>query len=834
MQNPTWFDQSHYMSLKLAQMQATDPTYTMFRLEKAIADAGMSPYKHFEKYGADEDLSPNANFNVAEYLEAKANQLNKDGGTQWTAATVLSAIESAGMNPWTHYVKYGSSEGVNPSNSFDEANYLSLKLAQLQRDEPEAWKGKTEADVRAAFEDAGLTSLEHYNKYGKDENIVSDESQLETNNPVTPTPGEKPTYVFTKGLDNIVGSSANEVFMADVDTWTLGDSIDGGKGVDTLRLSYAGDIVRGDQTVKNVENLEIVERSVTDWTGDVSEFSGLQKVSIRGANDVTLKAGSSVTDVNLESAAGDVNISGDGVNRVSGTNMTGDLTINNTKEHNLTLNLNTVGTEATASVVSDVTAASVALAANGGASHVDLAIDAAKNLTIIGTAGLTIGNDLTGHVLENINASTFTGDLTLTDSLGANIAFTGGSGKDTLTVGATTKEISTGKGDDSVTIDASALGKDGHVDAGEGRDTLGMSFANAAAVGSTFTTQVKGFEELHLGGNAVDGTTVNMDRFAANNSINTVVVEASSKDFTLANLADKSTVQLNGVMAETVTLQVKDAGALGHNADVLNLILGEDNVVSSLDGGLVVTGLETLNITSQGMKTNVADHTDDNVIASLSGLSNNANVNIIGSSDLKLTTGDMGAGVSFNATDFTGNLTLDASANTKDVSIVGGSGNDMLTGGTGTNTLSGGAGNDTLNSSIGKDILTGGEGKDTFAFASITYSNLAGYDTIADFTHTEDNLDLTGVGGVKLSDADLLAAQNAVKALGEGSTLEDALTAAANAVNTANGVMWFEFDGKTYVYQESTADQAAYKAGDLVVELTGTNLGLTADDITFA
>lgn len=835
MQNSTWFDQNHYMSLKLAQMQATDPSYTMFKLEKAIADAGFTPYEHFVAYGADENLSPNPFFNTFEYLEAKANQLNTAGGSDvWSAASVLSAIESAGMNPWEHYAKYGSAEGVNPSNNFDEATYLSLKLAQLQRDEPKEWADKTEADVLKAFEDAGLSSLDHYTTYGKNENVVSDPSQLVTKNPVTPAPESVPTSALTAGIDNVVGSSANELITGDADTWTIGDSIDGGKGVDTLRLSYAGDIVKGDQTVKNVEKLEVSERTATDWAGDVTDFAGLQNVSVRGGKDVTLTAGASVTDVTVASSTGVVAITGDGVNRLSVANVAGNVTLTNAKDHALTLNLDNVGLEATASVISDVTASSVAVTANGAASHVDLEIDAAKNLDITGTSQLTIGNDLTGNALESINAGAFTGDLTITDTLGDVIAFTGGAGKDVVTVGATTKQITTGKGEDTVNLTVAALGKDGLVDAGEGRDTLGLGFANAVTAIPAITSQVKNFEILHLEGNTAANATVDMSKFNNNNAIDTVVVDASTKAFSLTNLADKSTVQLNGTMAEAVTLQVKDAGSLGHTTDMLNLILGDDGVASTLTGALVVSDLETLNITSQGLKTNLAAASDDNVISSLTGLSSNATVNIAGGTDLQLTTGNMGVGVTFNAKDFTGNLTLDASANSKDVAITGGTGNDTFTGGTGNDTILGGAGNDTFKSSAGKDTLTGGEGKDSFVFSSAAHSTLAMYDAVADFKHGEDRLDLAGVSGVKLADTDLTKVQTAVAELSGSASLNDALNAAAKAVDTANGVMWFEFAGNTYVYQESATGQTEYKAGDMVLELAGTSLGITTDDIVFA
>jgi len=58
------------------------------------------------------------------------------------------------------------------------------------------------------------------------------------------------------------------------------------------------------------------------------------------------------------------------------------------------------------------------------------------------------------------------------------------------------------------------------------------------------------------------------------------------------------------------------------------------------------------------------------------------------------------------------------------------------------NTLSGGSGDDTLNGKGGKDVLFGGLGKDTFVFDT---AKEAHGDTIRDFVHGTDRIDLTGI-----------------------------------------------------------------------------------------
>lgn len=68
------------------------------------------------------------------------------------------------------------------------------------------------------------------------------------------------TYVLTPDLDAIVGTNGSDVIIGATQngkgTFTSGDSIDGGEGVDTLKLYGVNNVNKGLQTVKNVEQLE--------------------------------------------------------------------------------------------------------------------------------------------------------------------------------------------------------------------------------------------------------------------------------------------------------------------------------------------------------------------------------------------------------------------------------------------------------------------------------------------------------------------------------------------------------------------------------------------------
>jgi len=78
----------------------------------------------------------------------------------------------------------------------------------------------------------------------------------------------------------------------------------------------------------------------------------------------------------------------------------------------------------------------------------------------------------------------------------------------------------------------------------------------------------------------------------------------------------------------------------------------------------------------------------------------------------------------------------------------------VLYGFAGNDKLSGGAGNDFIDGGQGNDTLTGGTGNDTFYFRSGD-----GIDTITDFTHGGDVIDLHGYGVTSFSALQAFMAQ---------------------------------------------------------------------------
>jgi Ca2+-binding RTX toxin-like protein len=141
--------------------------------------------------------------------------------------------------------------------------------------------------------------------------------------------------------------------------------------------------------------------------------------------------------------------------------------------------------------------------------------------------------------------------------------------------------------------------------------------------------------------------------------------------------------------------------------------------------------------------------------------------------------------------------------------INGNEGNDVLIGGTGNDKLNGGTGNDVLMGGGGADQLTGGAGNDTFLFKAISDSTPGtGHDTITDFTHGSDHIDISAIAG----------ATNVQGAVGSAGTV------------AANSISWFvdNAHNETVLYVNTTA---AANHVDMEIHLTGTNISLTGSDI---
>jgi S-layer protein len=370
-----------------------------------------------------------------------------------------------------------------------------------------------------------------------------------------------------------------------------------------------------------------------------------------------------------------------------------------------------------------------------------------ESLSIASTAAATIGGldfasatslDVSGAGVTTISASTDLGEvttitstgggLTLTDAIGTGVLFTGGGGKETISIGATTKAITTGAGDDNVTIGATALGAGGSVDAGDGTDTLTMSDANAvtASSGTTFETKITGFERLALTGTANADQEVKLNNLDDINYV-TIAGVLATKTLTLSGATSDTTLVANSGAAGTVAVSLENGGS----SDVLNVNVS--NTSAQTIAGLTATGFETINFatddsatTATGIAHVVTTLTDTDLKAIT--VTGDAGLTITTFSGTKLTSFDA-SGVTKGAVSYTtgalagaatlaggaGGDTINAAASVAAVTINANAGNDTITGSsTKASTLNGDAGNDTITGGAAADTIDGGAGNDTF------------------------------------------------------------------------------------------------------------------------
>ena len=199
---------------------------------------------------------------------------------------------------------------------------------------------------------------------------------------LTVVPGT--TYTLTAGADSLTGTANNDTFIAAeaaaaAATLTVGDSINGGAGTDTLNITQTAVFlgVPVGVTVSSVENVNVTSGAAVT-INTASGFSGLTalKTTGVGAANVTAAATTSVNVITSEHAATAVAVNGgQNVSVVATGTTTGEIAVGGT-----TAPVGTVTVAKTISGAGNVT---------GGA--IDL-----KGGTVVSSTTTATNSDLTG------------------------------------------------------------------------------------------------------------------------------------------------------------------------------------------------------------------------------------------------------------------------------------------------------------------------------------------------------------------------------------------------------------------------------------------------------
>lgn len=391
-------------------------------------------------------------------------------------------------------------------------------------------------------------------------------------------------------------------------------------------------------------------------------------------------------------------------------------------------------------------------------------------VTASGAGNLTLGSIATGwDKLTSIDASAKTGNVSVT--LGSTPADAGfslktGSGNDTVTVsgantgavtgtngGLVTSTIDLGAGNDALVKSGSgAIIAGAAIDAGTGTDSVDLTLVtvgNAAIF--------KNFERLDVAGSS-DGVSFDAS-VLTNSTISGVRVGGAIVDgadtgtdvgtVTVTNLSG-TTVNVDVVANSAGTVKALLATATGA-ADTGNVSFSSFGVASSDQtvtlAGLATSGLETLNISSEGTVVNATSFdavTVRNVLTNFEDLGNTvAAVNVTGGKGLTLgsvsvtldnTTKAITA-ATFSADFITQNAlvttaptanvqskltSIDGSAATGALYLYAGKSNDILVGSTNTDfdlvfdglAIKGGAGADAIRNDAKAGSIAGGDGSD--------------------------------------------------------------------------------------------------------------------------
>jgi len=440
------------------------------------------------------------------------------------------------------------------------------------------------------------------------------------------------------------------------------------------------------------------------------------------------------------------------------------------------------------------------ITANGARVLFDRTNPAPFSLDIGTTENLVVNADGGDDVITASNGLAGLIHLTIDGGAG-NDTITGGDGNDTLLGGGGNDVITGGRGSDVAFLGSGndtfvwnpGDGSD-TVEGEGGNDTLLLNGANVSEkidisangnrvlltrdVGNV-TMDLDGVEtiDLHaLGGadtvtvNNLAGTNVtdvNIDLGGGDGAADTVVINGTSGNdvigiasnngvlsvtglgdtITIANFEPTDRLVINGLAGDDVidasglgsAMQLTESGGDGNDVliggtgnDVLSGGAGDDVLIGG-GGTDVLDGGSGDNITVQSFRVTNPQSPDLQRQAEYDGTAR--------SDTITVTQTDAGIQVSgatpatVNTSQLIANLAIDGGAGNDviDASAMPASGMRFI--------LAGGTGNDVLRGSEGNDLLVGGAGSDRFVFSGVN-----GTDTIADFQHGVDLIQLSGYG----------------------------------------------------------------------------------------
>lgn len=640
----------------------------------------------------------------------------------------------------------------------------------------------------------------------------------------TNCPGE--TRNFTLDVDTLAGTTSDDTFLAPTaltglgaQTATLqnGDSANGLAGADVLTayLVNGGAALTIAPTLAGIETFNFTDYSTTFTTTIIADaITGAATINMVGGLNDTADGFSinnlpSVVNVGMTNTSEDFELVYTSA-AASGASNSMTLTLSNSTDSAVASRSEVRISSGAANGIETITIDSIGSAnrlrlltqtPNAGTTSSSLA-----TLNITGDQDLQIGDIVTGvGVLDNsvltVNAGAatdiFTGKiLEIAVGTGA-VAFTGGSGDDTVNYGAnyTTADV---------------------INGGDGTDYLGLTTAfAAAAVAQSNVTNIEGLRISNA-----HTTAVTLSRWG---TVNRVILDAGSNGGTLTYPAGTNYLNLGAFGTDPApagTTTVVISGSV--TSDILNLTVNDCD-----EAGLVtLTGAETVNLASNIDLDGSAASGAANVFGAAFTVTDGAGtqtLNITGAAAVTFT-GAVTANV-IDGSAATGAITMTV-ASVGASSVKGGSANDVLYGVAATgDALDGNGGNDTIygGDGGGADIVSGGAGADEFRFDdSVASGGLAAAAVVSDWTDGVDFIGISAADTFAIGGATGLAlgggAAGTLAAAAAGATVLKSV--AQNAAASAIGVTE-QFIKLTTAVAAAATDQATFNAAIGTATVTG-------------
>lgn len=519
--------------------------------------------------------------------------------------------------------------------------------------------------------------------------------------------------------------------------------------------------------------------------------------------------------------------------------------------------------------VTNNTASSIALTANGSANNIKLDSDSSlKTVTVSGTGALTLDLDGSGNTaLTTFDGSAATGALTLSNTSPVTSLKTG-AGADTFTVAAAGKvSAAAGAGNDNVTIGA-ALTAGSSIDLGDGNDMLLSSSGSVAASSATLTTVVDGgagsdvlAASLLNAGNT--GVFKNFEILGLDNTSGTLDTSllTSSTITGLALIAGGGTYT-NLTAAQSLTAAVNTSGVttlsfsgVSGTADAYSINFALDNSAATAAptsanmgaGTVAAAGIENFTLASGGSKAWNSITLGADSSAKTVTITGAANLNLAFASGFGDTTAPQTGVSSIDGSAASGKLSVNTTnlvAAATGLTLKTGSADDTITLAQAA-TVDAGAGADDITVASAGGTLTGGAGNDIFRVANavgtrplVTIADLTAGDKIQ-FAASSVGTQTTLGAKIDVSAATTLAGAFAIAV---GTSGYGTVDNASDAI-TQGKLAWFQYGGNTYLYDDNmvantntAADAAAVSATDVIVKILGlldlSNATVASDAVT--